>query len=367
MSAPATSGAMVEVKEGGEGAATATFDTTINNSMGAIPTRRTLLIINNFIINTTDFMNKFAALCERKLNRVAQQLTKLEIVLSLLEAKLESIPWLSDVAQQPVPTPSATPAAAAGAGAGAAPAPASSSSSQPAPSSCKETYLRCLLLSDPADFKLTDVVFRLHFRVCSFRCHFRLFAVVVIVVHCCGLHPFVSILFLCSSTWIIRGVIFCGAMFLLLLTLAVQFVRFRFRGTTQNSLALSFLSLPFSVANFPASAPAPPPPAPSLGSGSTSSAPPPPAPDLDDCTWMGSKCVPAMFLFFQFVLRAACLCLLLDAWDVTFSLFRFDFVNLNVVNSILVLSFASFYIYTTFLFSLSISLFQLRLLRYRAL
>lgn len=60
-----------------------------------IPIKKTLMIVNNFIINTTEFMNKFAVLCERKLSKVSQKTTNLEIMLALLEVKLGSIEWLS--------------------------------------------------------------------------------------------------------------------------------------------------------------------------------------------------------------------------------------------------------------------------------
>ena len=52
------------------------------------------MIVNNFVINTADFINKFSMICERKLNKISQQIQRLEIVLAILEAKLDSIPWL---------------------------------------------------------------------------------------------------------------------------------------------------------------------------------------------------------------------------------------------------------------------------------
>lgn len=59
-----------------------------------IPLKKTLMLVNNFIINTTEFMNKFTVLCERKLAKVSQKTTNLEIMLQLLEVKLGSIDWL---------------------------------------------------------------------------------------------------------------------------------------------------------------------------------------------------------------------------------------------------------------------------------
>mmetsp|Transcript_42387 Transcript_42387/g.83200 ORF Transcript_42387/g.83200 Transcript_42387/m.83200 type:complete len:299 (+) Transcript_42387:51-947(+) len=59
-----------------------------------IPLKKTLMVVNNFIINTTEFMNKFTVLCEGKLAKVSQKTTNLEIMLALLEVKLGSIDWL---------------------------------------------------------------------------------------------------------------------------------------------------------------------------------------------------------------------------------------------------------------------------------
>ena len=63
------------------------------------------MIVNSFVLSTSDFLNKFASLCEQKLSRVSQQVQRVEIVLSLLEAKLDSIGWMSGGA------PAAAPAA----------------------------------------------------------------------------------------------------------------------------------------------------------------------------------------------------------------------------------------------------------------
>lgn len=60
-----------------------------------IPLRKTLLLVNNFIVNTVDYMNKFVVLCERKLATTTHSLQRVETVLTLLEAKLSSIDWLA--------------------------------------------------------------------------------------------------------------------------------------------------------------------------------------------------------------------------------------------------------------------------------
>jgi hypothetical protein len=84
-----------------------------------IPNKKTLMLVNAFIINTVDFMNKFAALCERKIAKVSTHTQKLEVMLGLLEAKLESVPWLdsmqagADAVQAPAPATTTVAAAPA--------------------------------------------------------------------------------------------------------------------------------------------------------------------------------------------------------------------------------------------------------------
>lgn len=72
-------------------------DAALSN-IAPIPSRKTLMLVNTFITNTVDFMNKFAVLCERKLAKIALQTEKLEVTISLLEAKLESVPWIDQSA-----------------------------------------------------------------------------------------------------------------------------------------------------------------------------------------------------------------------------------------------------------------------------
>jgi Ca2+-binding EF-hand superfamily protein len=59
-----------------------------------VPIQATLLLVNNFIINTTKFLNTFSDACDEKLSKVSSRLNDLDIVLSILEAKLGSIPGL---------------------------------------------------------------------------------------------------------------------------------------------------------------------------------------------------------------------------------------------------------------------------------
>jgi len=64
--------------------------------------KKSVAFVNNFIINTTQFLNRFSYLCEERLDTVSHNIQRLEIILSLLEAKLASIPGLSDAAPAPV-------------------------------------------------------------------------------------------------------------------------------------------------------------------------------------------------------------------------------------------------------------------------
>jgi WASH complex subunit CCDC53 len=62
----------------------------------SLPHRRTLTHVNNFIISTTQFINRFSFLCEEKLSKVSRDIQRLEIVLAMLEAKLRSIPGIEN-------------------------------------------------------------------------------------------------------------------------------------------------------------------------------------------------------------------------------------------------------------------------------
>ena len=54
--------------------------------------QKTLLLVNNFITNTGIFLNNFSNCCETKLSDVSLRINRIEITLSLLEAKLGSLP-----------------------------------------------------------------------------------------------------------------------------------------------------------------------------------------------------------------------------------------------------------------------------------
>lgn len=61
------------------------------------PLPHSLLLINNFVINTTRFLNSFSENVEKKLLGVSRRITEVEITLSFLEAKLNSIPELDHI------------------------------------------------------------------------------------------------------------------------------------------------------------------------------------------------------------------------------------------------------------------------------
>lgn len=62
-----------------------------------VPVKRTVAAVTSFVVRTTEFLNKFSALCETKLARLARDLDRLEITMNILDAKLASIAGLEDV------------------------------------------------------------------------------------------------------------------------------------------------------------------------------------------------------------------------------------------------------------------------------
>ncbi|KAE9122313.1 hypothetical protein PF005_g7178 [Phytophthora fragariae] len=65
------------------------------SQLPSIPAAQSLLLINNFVANTTRFLNHFAHECEERITRVSDNVTRVEILLAILEAKLSSIPDLN--------------------------------------------------------------------------------------------------------------------------------------------------------------------------------------------------------------------------------------------------------------------------------
>ncbi|TDH73465.1 hypothetical protein CCR75_002067 [Bremia lactucae] len=65
------------------------------SQLPSIPVAKSLLLINNFVANTTRFLNHFAYECEDRIMRVSTNVTRVEVLLAILEAKLNSIPDLN--------------------------------------------------------------------------------------------------------------------------------------------------------------------------------------------------------------------------------------------------------------------------------
>ena len=57
-----------------------------------IPTTKLTVILNNFIINTTNHLNKLSTNVDEKLSEFDKKMHDLEIMTTLFEAKLESLP-----------------------------------------------------------------------------------------------------------------------------------------------------------------------------------------------------------------------------------------------------------------------------------
>ncbi|XP_056132260.1 WASH complex subunit 3 [Lampris incognitus] len=76
----------------------------------AIQQRRMVAHLNQFVVQTVRFLNRFSTVCEEKLANISLRIQQIETTLSILEAKLSSIPGLEDVTieglGQPQPTES---------------------------------------------------------------------------------------------------------------------------------------------------------------------------------------------------------------------------------------------------------------------
>jgi len=66
-----------------------------------ISSQRLLCFVNHFVAHTVDFLNSFADSCERRLSEVNWRIQRTEATLSVLEAKLSSIPGLDAVTLTP--------------------------------------------------------------------------------------------------------------------------------------------------------------------------------------------------------------------------------------------------------------------------
>lgn len=60
-----------------------------------IPTRKLLMMVNDYVVNSTRFVNRFHAVCEEKLQNVSRKITQTEIMLSILEGKINSVDYVT--------------------------------------------------------------------------------------------------------------------------------------------------------------------------------------------------------------------------------------------------------------------------------
>lgn len=66
---------------------------------------KTLVLINNFIASTSVFFNNFTEVIEDKISKLSNKITDVEILLAVLEAKLNSIPGLDHIEAAKAPAP----------------------------------------------------------------------------------------------------------------------------------------------------------------------------------------------------------------------------------------------------------------------
>ncbi|XP_054430601.1 WASH complex subunit 3 isoform X2 [Pteronotus mesoamericanus] len=63
----------------------------------AIQQKRTVAFLNQFVVHTVQFLNRFSTVCEEKLADLSLRIQQIETTLNILDAKLSSIPGLDEV------------------------------------------------------------------------------------------------------------------------------------------------------------------------------------------------------------------------------------------------------------------------------
>ncbi|KAM6153618.1 WASH complex subunit 3 isoform 2-T2 [Erethizon dorsatum] len=63
----------------------------------AIQQKRTVAFLNQFVVHTVQFLNRFSTVCEEKLANLSLRIQQIETTLNILDAKLSSIPGLDEV------------------------------------------------------------------------------------------------------------------------------------------------------------------------------------------------------------------------------------------------------------------------------
>ncbi|KAM4881959.1 WASH complex subunit 3 isoform 1-T1 [Thomomys bottae] len=76
----------------------------------AIQQKRTVAFLNQFVVHTVQFLNRFSTVCEEKLSDLSLRIQQIETTLNILDAKLSSIPGLDDVTFEvsPISVPNVT-------------------------------------------------------------------------------------------------------------------------------------------------------------------------------------------------------------------------------------------------------------------
>jgi len=76
-------------------------------TISSVDLPKTICLVNNFVFNTGEFLNTLSEACERKIAGVSSKITQLETLVSVLEAKLNSLP--SDMGGSAKVAPAAPP------------------------------------------------------------------------------------------------------------------------------------------------------------------------------------------------------------------------------------------------------------------
>lgn len=71
--------------------------------MPAIQQKRTVAFLNQFVVHTVQFLNRFSTVCEEKLANLSLRIQQIETTLNILDAKLASIPGLDEVTLEASP------------------------------------------------------------------------------------------------------------------------------------------------------------------------------------------------------------------------------------------------------------------------
>ena len=67
-----------------------------------VPVKKTLMLVNSFVVQTTRFLNHFSSLAEEKLQGVHHNISRVEESLLMLESRLARMPELADIKAPPV-------------------------------------------------------------------------------------------------------------------------------------------------------------------------------------------------------------------------------------------------------------------------